>query len=128
MHHGGIGQVRDVTLYPDINDLFLAADVLITDYSSVMFDFAVLDRPIYLLTPDLDTYRDQLRGFYFDFEAEAPGPIFRDVDDLVDELSANKPDAYSHARAAFRERFAPLDDGHAAERVVDAVFPMENDR
>ena len=70
----GVGRDVDVTLHPDINDLFLAADVLVTDYSSVMFDFALLDRPILLLTPDLDAYRDQLRGFYFDLAADAPAP------------------------------------------------------
>ena len=62
------GRVRDMTLYPDINDLFLISDVLVTDYSSVMFDFSILDRPQLILAPDLESYRDDVRGFYFDFE------------------------------------------------------------
>jgi CDP-glycerol glycerophosphotransferase len=119
--------VLDVTLYPDINDLFLASDMLITDYSSVMFDYAVLDRPQAFLVPDLESYRDSARGFYFDFAKEAPGPLFSDTDSLLDHL--RDPDAtdgsYADARRNFRERFAPLDDGRAAARVVDAVFGDE---
>ena len=64
----------NVTGYRDISELFLISDVLITDYSSVMFDFAATGRPMLFFTYDLEHYRDQLRGFYFDFEAEAPGP------------------------------------------------------
>ena len=111
-----------MTLYPDINDLFLAADALVTDYSSVMFDFALLDRPILLLTPDIDTYRDTLRGFYFDIESAPPGAIYRDVERLVEDVVAARPDDGAGARAAFRERFAPWDDGHATTRVVDVAF------
>ena len=118
------GRVRDVTLHPDINDLFLASDALVTDYSSVMFDYAVLDRPMLFLVPDLEDYRDRARGFYFDFEREAPGPLHTDTRALVEDLGAGDAGAsYAQARAAFRHRFAPMDDGHAAARVVDALFP-----
>ena len=68
-------RIRDVTRYPDIADLYLAADVLVTDYSSVMFDFALTDKPQLLLVPDLEQYRDVERGFYFDLEEAAPGPM-----------------------------------------------------
>ena len=68
-------RIHDVTRYPDIADLYLAADVLVTDYSSVMFDFALTDKPVVLLTPDLEQYRDVERGFYFDIERAAPGPM-----------------------------------------------------
>ncbi len=120
----GTPRVLDVTLYPDINDLYLASDALVTDYSSVMFDYAVLDRPIMLLVPDLHDYRDRLRGFYLDLEEVAPGPLLPDQDALVAHLRADPfaHDEHAAARAAFRERFAPWDDGHAARRVVDAVF------
>ena len=65
----------NVTGYRDISELFLISDVLITDYSSVMFDFAATGRPMLFFTYDLEHYQDQLRGFYFDFEAEAPEPL-----------------------------------------------------
>ena len=67
-----------MTRYPDVADLFLAADALVTDYSSVMFDFVLTDRPVVLLVPDLDQYRDVERGFYFDIESRSPGPAGRD--------------------------------------------------
>ncbi len=57
-----------------MEDLLAAADVLVTDYSSVMFDYAVLERPMIFFVPDLEKYRDTLRGFYFDFEASRSGP------------------------------------------------------
>jgi CDP-glycerol glycerophosphotransferase len=114
----------DVSTYPDNRDLYLAADVLITDYSSAMFDFAVTGKPILLFTYDLERYRDDLRGFYFDFEREAPGPLLATNDELIaaladlDGVSARHREAY----AAFRERFCSLEDGGASERVIEAVF------
>jgi CDP-glycerol glycerophosphotransferase len=110
----------DVTSYPDIADLLAVADVLVTDYSSVMFDFVTTDRPIVLFTPDLAHYSDDLRGFYFDLLAEAPGPVVATRDELLDVLRA--PDAhgdeFAARRLAWRERFAPEDDGGAGRRIV----------
>jgi CDP-glycerol glycerophosphotransferase len=112
--------VIDVTGYPDVTDLFLAADLLVTDYSSVMFDFSVTGKPIFFFTPDLDHYRESLRGFYFDLAPVAPGPIVSDPRELVrlvahaEETTAEFADRY----AAWSSRFNPHDDGHAAERVV----------
>ncbi len=116
--------VINATLYSDLNDLMLAADVLITDYSSVMFDFAVTGKPIILLTPDLETYRDSTRGFYLDFEATAPGPICRDQGRVEQELRALPQffDRYGDRYRAFVQRFASRDDGKAAARVADLVW------
>ncbi|WP_168627967.1 MULTISPECIES: CDP-glycerol glycerophosphotransferase family protein [unclassified Cryobacterium] len=118
------GGVVDVTSYPDIAELFLVADALITDYSSVMFDFSVTRKPIFFFTPDLDRYREVLRGFYFDLLAVAPGPVVRDSAELL-ELVRN-PDAvaeeYRERYQAWRERFNPRDDGQAAQRVVDRIL------
>ena len=117
----GLGTfVRNVSTHPDIRDLYLAADVLITDYSSAMFDFAVTGKPLVFFTYDLEEYRDGVRGFYFDLEAEAPGPVCRTSDEVIDALREPgvDPDRYR----AFRERFCALDDGAAAARVVERVF------
>ena len=65
----------DVSMYPEINDLILASDLLVTDYSSISFDYCVTDKPMYFLVPDLSQYRDKIRGFYLDWEAIAPGPL-----------------------------------------------------
>jgi CDP-glycerol glycerophosphotransferase len=117
------GRLVDVTQYPDINDLYLASDALLTDYSSVMFDYAVTGRPMLFFTPDLKQYM-AARGTYFDLEQAAPGPLYSEVGPLaaglrdLDKLAVRYRDRY----AAFVTRFAPWDDGKAAARVVDAFF------
>jgi CDP-glycerol glycerophosphotransferase len=117
--------VRDVSNHPDIADLYLAADLLVTDYSSTMFDFAVTGKPILLFTYDLAEYRDRLRGFYVDIEEIAPGPLLSTSGELVDAIA--DLDAVSAASAdryrSFRETFTSLEDGHATERVLDLFFP-----
>jgi len=113
------GRIRDVASHPSVEELCIAADVLITDYSSIMFDYAVLDRPIVIHAPDWETYRTQ-RGTYFDLMREPPGPITRSEGELIDVLRSGSDDV--QARAAFRERFCSLEDGAAAERVVRRVF------
>jgi CDP-glycerol glycerophosphotransferase len=115
---------RDVTGWPDIADLYLAADVLITDYSSAMFDFAVTGKPQLFYTYDLEHYRDRLRGFYFDFEAEAPGPLLRTPEEVAAALGRLEElgDEYADSYEAFRARFCHWDDGRASVRVVDAML------
>ncbi|WP_236718555.1 bifunctional glycosyltransferase family 2 protein/CDP-glycerol:glycerophosphate glycerophosphotransferase [Actinoplanes sp. TFC3] len=122
----GSGFVRDVSTYPDMADLLSITDVLITDYSSVMFDFANTGRPILLFTYDLEHYRDKLRGFYFDFEQEAPGPLLMTSQDVVQALAevAADPEAYRGEREAFQARFCDLDDGRATQRVVDRMLEL----
>jgi CDP-glycerol glycerophosphotransferase len=120
----GGGRVVNVSEYPDIRDLYLAADVLITDYSSTMFDFAVTGKPMLFYTYDLAEYRDEVRGFYFDFEREAPGPLLATEEDVGAALGdlENLARAYGDAYQAFVERFCYLEDGRASDRVIDAVF------
>jgi CDP-glycerol glycerophosphotransferase len=110
---------RDVTKYPSVEDLCIAADVLLTDYSSIMFDYAVLDRPILVHAPDWEVYR-AMRGVYFDLLAEPPGVVARTESEVIDALRSGADDPA--ARATFRERFCSLEDGHAAERVVERVW------
>lgn len=120
--------VLDVSAYPDIRDLYMVSDLLITDYSSVFFDFAILERPIVFFMYDLAIYRDKLRGFYFDIEKEAPGPIVESEKDLFRAIKQlEKEDVrLNPAFQVFKERFASWEDGHAAERVVHAF--LEKDR
>lgn len=115
-------RVIDVTGFPDTSQLLLAADALITDYSSVMFDFTVTGKPVYLLVPDLEHYRGELRGFYFDLEAHAPGPLVRTQDELTAALAADPDPAVTERYRSWRARFNARDDGHAAERVVDRIL------
>jgi CDP-glycerol glycerophosphotransferase len=115
----GPGQLVDVSGYPVVEDLYLAADVMLTDYSSAMFDYAVLDRPVVIYAPDWAVYRE-LRGVYFDLLAEPPGPVATEFDELTNIIRNGRGD--DEARAAFRRKFCYLDDGGAAERVVRRVF------
>jgi CDP-glycerol glycerophosphotransferase len=117
------GRAIDVTKYPDVTELYLAADVLITDFSSVMFDYTVTGKPIMFLAPDLERYRAE-RGFYFDFETEAPGPILKtDQEVLVALTKLETISSEYHAKyRAWQQKFNSLEDGQAAKRVVDTVF------
>jgi CDP-glycerol glycerophosphotransferase len=112
--------VHDVSSYPDVRDLYAAADVLVTDYSSTMFDFAITGRPIVLFTYDLDRFGSQIRGFYFDLEEVAPGPLVREAGDLVELLAdpAAWREEYAGRYQAFRDTFASLEDGRATDRVL----------
>lgn len=116
--------VIDVADHPRIEDLYLAADVLVTDYSSVMFDYAVLDRPIVIYASDWDEYRT-LRGTYFDLLAEPPGHVATTEDGLAEVLTSRRPwdDESTAYRQAFRTRFCSLEDGTASERVVRRLWP-----
>jgi CDP-glycerol glycerophosphotransferase len=122
----GNGFVWDVSHHPEIGELFLIADVLITDYSSLMFDFANTGRPMLFFTYDLEHYRDRLRGFYFDFEEKAPGPLIHTSDELIAALRHidSTAERYATAYQEFQELFCDLDDGHAADRVIDRMLQL----
>ena len=126
--HAGGGswgsRVVDVTSYPDVNHLILAADAAVLDYSSMRFDVALTGRPMVFLVPDLDDYDSRTRGFLWDFGETAPGPWVRDTAGVVAELRDVDALARQWAEpiAAFNDRYNRLQDGHAAERVVDAFF------
>ncbi|RFU20900.1 CDP-glycerol glycerophosphotransferase family protein [Geodermatophilus marinus] len=116
--------VVDVTDDTDTAGLYLAADVLVTDYSSAMFDFAVTGRPILLFPYDLERYRDSLRGFYDDLEEIAPGPLLRTSAELVGAIRTVTEHSarWAGAYARFRDTFCSLEDGHATDRVLDLLF------
>ncbi|MER6441013.1 bifunctional glycosyltransferase family 2 protein/CDP-glycerol:glycerophosphate glycerophosphotransferase [Streptomyces sp. NPDC001185] len=119
----GGGRVLDVSKHPVVEDLCLAADVLVTDYSSIMFDYAGLDRPIIVYAPDWEMYRSA-RGVTFDLLEQPPGAIATTEEELAKVLLDGHADndAAKQARAEFRNRFCTFDDGRAAERVVRRVF------
>jgi CDP-glycerol glycerophosphotransferase len=110
----------DVTNYKNVAELYLAADVLVTDYSSSMFDFSVTGKPMVFLAPDLDIYL-QKRGFYFDFEAEAPGPIIKDPKMLTELLATadSWQRDFNEKYRAWQQKFNALEDGKASSRVLE---------
>ncbi|HBI73569.1 MAG TPA: CDP-glycerol:glycerophosphate glycerophosphotransferase, partial [Lachnospiraceae bacterium] len=114
----------NVSKYDDISELYLVSDMLITDYSSVFFDFANLKRPILFYTYDLDKYRDMIRGFYLDIETEVPGPLLYTNEEVVEAIKhiEDISSEYQEKYDAFYERFCSLEDGHAAEKIAREVF------
>ena len=112
--------VYDFSDYEDIRDLYLISDLLVTDYSSVFFDYSILKRPILFYAYDLEDYRDKLRGFYFDFENNAPGPILKNTDELIYEIKSL--DNSLNNNYNFLNKFHELEDGQATKRVFNIVF------
>ncbi|WTQ44807.1 bifunctional glycosyltransferase family 2 protein/CDP-glycerol:glycerophosphate glycerophosphotransferase [Actinacidiphila glaucinigra] len=125
----GNGFVFDVSDYPDMADLSLITDVMITDYSSLMFDYVNTGRPILFFTYDLEHYRDTLRGFYFDFEACAPGPLVYTSEELIDAIRDIDlvEEAYAARYRWFQEEFCDLDDGFASVRLTDRILAAGGD-
>lgn len=133
LHHlaipkGGVkgldSRVKDLTNEKSIDDVLLAADVLITDYSSIMFDYGILGRPMLFYVYDLEDYRDKLRGFNIDLENEAPGPLLKTTEDVIECLS--HIDAVEETYAAdykrFADKFLTYEEGNASERIFNEVF------
>ncbi|MCX4645098.1 MULTISPECIES: bifunctional glycosyltransferase family 2 protein/CDP-glycerol:glycerophosphate glycerophosphotransferase [unclassified Streptomyces] len=123
------GRLIDVSGHASVESLCLAADALVTDYSSLMFDYANLDRPIVIHADDWEAY-EASRGTYFDLRASPPGAVARSEDELIDIFATGhwRGSRSAQLRAAFRKRFCPYDDGRAAERVVRHVVLGEEPR
>ena len=126
-----IGHMRgciELTDYPEISDLHLAADAAVVDYSSLRFDFGVTGKPMLFHVPDLEQFKES-RGWLFDFEPTAPGPLLSATDEVVDRLLDldRVRREYADQYAAFRRDFLDLEDGRAGQRFVDAVFVPRGD-
>ncbi|WP_425281900.1 CDP-glycerol glycerophosphotransferase family protein [Streptomyces parvus] len=117
------GTVVDVSRHHDVSELLAITDVLVTDYSSIMFDFALLDRPVVLFAPDLEAYAAE-RGSYFDLREQAPGPVAATQEELFAALAELKKSdtRYADQRRSFAEKFGAHDRGDAARATVAAVF------
>lgn len=115
--------VTDASGYGDINDLLTAADVLVTDYSSVIFDWSLLNKPIVYFVYDIDQYTDS-RGLYFDFEDYVYGACVRDGRLLAQAIQSEN--LRSEKRDAFNQKFMSSCDGHSTERVIDWIFRGED--
>lgn len=111
----------------DINELYAISDLLVTDYSSVFFDYTILDRPVIFYMYDLENYRDNLRGFYLDIYTELPGKIVEDEDSLLKLINSN--DFYDKEKmTSFRNRFHSLENGTAAKTVIEKlIIPTLNE-
>lgn len=114
----------DVTDYEDVGELTRLCDAMITDYSSVCMDAALIGKPLYFYAFDLDKYAND-RQFYFDYETYVPGPVARDFDTLLNLLSDDISIAYSQKEKKFREFNFGNPDGSSTKRVVDYILEQE---
>ena len=119
------GFVYNVTERDDISELYVISDLLITDYSSVFFDYANLRRPMIFYMYDKELYANDIRGFYLSLD-ELPGPIVTEEDDLIGEIKKARVSDYSDKYERFNKKYNPLDDGNASKRVVDILFKGSN--
>ncbi|WP_406169800.1 CDP-glycerol glycerophosphotransferase family protein [Streptomyces sp. NBC_00996] len=118
------GRVIDVTAHHDMTPLLALADGLITDYSSVMFDYALLDRPMFFFAYDYEEYVHEGRGTYFDLLERAPGPVVRSEDELHVVLGSleEQMTKYAAKREQFTAEFGEYDKGTAARSIVEQFF------
>ena len=120
--HGG-GQIEagvaDATFYPDIQDLLVAADALISDYSSCMFDFMLTRRPVFVFAPDIADY-ERDRGFYYPM-SETPFPVAKTEAELAENIREFDEAKYREGVEAFLKGKGCVEDGHATERVCDLI-------
>lgn len=119
-------RVIDVSSYQEISHLFCAADLCITDYSSVMFDFTVTGKPVLFFAPDYERYVHSERGSYFDLRDTAPGPVLTRFDETVEAVVAAE-----EVRRSWDPRYRDWvatynawDDGQASARAVDALLRL----
>ena len=119
------GFIYNVSNYDDINHLYLIADLLITDYSSVFFDYGILKKPMLFYMYDLEDYKDSIRGFYFGID-KLPGKIITKEEELPDAIRDSIDNfVYDDKYREFNETFSKREDGQASRRFVDWVFRGE---
>lgn len=118
--HSLDGFLYSMSAESEINELYVVSDVLITDYSSVFFDYAILNRPIYFYMYDLEEYRNELRGFYLDIYTDLPGGIYEIEDKMLYDIAHNQYD-YNQLMI-FNKRFNHAQTGDCAKKVLDIMF------
>ena len=112
-------KIIDLTLYKEINELLLITDLLITDYSSTIFEYALLDRPIIFYVPDIDEYKET-RDFYYDFEEYTYGSVCKNLNELIDEIRQTKK--YPEKLQKFKQKFLNMCDGKSTKRFIDNII------
>lgn len=116
--------VFDLRSYRTVEDLYLISDILITDYSSVMFDYALLNKPMLFFTYDLEDYRDNLRGMYVDIEEEAPGPLVFNTEEVIHSILNidEEMKKYSEKISAFKNKYLTYENGNTCQTIIDTVM------
>ncbi|MDN5794479.1 MAG: bifunctional glycosyltransferase family 2 protein/CDP-glycerol:glycerophosphate glycerophosphotransferase [Intrasporangium sp.] len=116
--------LMDVSHVEEISDLYRLSDMLVTDYSSVMFDYIWLDKPIIIYAPDYENYTQDTRGTYFELRDDAPGPFCETQEALHSLVRTAREDQarMTETRRSFRDRYCGDEDGKASARVVDFLL------
>ena len=117
------GFIYDVSKYDDINELYVVSDLLITDYSSVFFDYAILERPILFYMYDMEAYRDELRGFYLDVNA-LPGKVVRTEKELAHAIREIDFGEINSEIVEFNRIYNSMNDGNATKRFVNSIVHL----
>lgn len=114
----------DVSNYNDISELYLISDALITDYSSVMFDFGILKRPQFFFAYDIEKYDKGLRGFYMDYMKELPGEIITDEFELAEQLKNidEHKEKYKDKIEKFYDKFCSIEKGQSSKLIGDYIY------
>jgi CDP-ribitol ribitolphosphotransferase / teichoic acid ribitol-phosphate polymerase len=112
--------VYDVSHSMEIEDLICVSDICISDYSSLIFEYSLFEKPIILFAYDLDVYFDW-RGFYYDYYEMAPGPVLISTEEIIDYIQNLDTQFDKEKMHAFREKFMRSCDGHSTERILDEV-------
>lgn len=113
--------VTDMTQDMSIEDLLCVSDICISDYSSLVFEYSLFERPMLFFAYDLDEYFDW-RGFYYDYETFVPGPVYTETNEIIDYIR-HMDERFDRQRVvSFRERFMSACDGRATERIMRLVF------
>lgn len=114
--------IIDVSDYPDIHHLLVVTDLLITDYSSIPFEFSLLGKPMIFFAYDLEIYREA-RGFWEDYETLVPGPVVRDTENLVDVI---KEDSFDYEMIqSFARQWNEYSDGESSKRLIEVLYKQE---
>lgn len=114
----------DVSKFSDVQQLYLLADICVTDYSSVMFDYAITKKPLLFFTYDYEAYKDNLRGFYIDFKNEAPGPLLFDTCQLIQAVQdiQQVSKTYQNKYEKFYQKYGYIENGTSTQKVIKAVW------
>lgn len=107
----------------DVEEALVVADILITDYSSIIFDYSLLEKPMIFYVPDYDKYYDR-RGFYFEYNEFVPGPIYKNYTDLLDGILNFKACEWENKIIDFKEKYNPFFDGKNSQRVLDKILTL----
>lgn len=119
--------IYDFTNYRCVEDLYIISDILITDYSSVMFDYALLNKPMLFYTYDLEDYSENLRGLYVDFVEEAPGPMLLNTEEVISAIQNIEEEMmkYKEKVTKFHEKYLTYENGNSCAEIVRTVMGLE---